>query len=176
MTQKKTDNRRIVSGRNIYIDDKGQAVLYDKKTKIGYVIKESDAESYRLYQNRIAISIAVFMLLTSFLNDWKLPLIAGVILAALLEVRYRRWLPTLTKRTKFRPEKNKTFLQGVIESNDSGRCILLGFLYIIFGILLVANGFVSDQPLFAIICEFGVLAYCLYMGITYFYAVSKMKH
>ena len=60
--------------------------------------------------------------------------------------------------------------------SDSGRCILLGFLYIIFGILLVANGFVSNQPLFAIICEFGVLAYCLYMGITYFYAVSKMKH
>ena len=86
MTQKKTDNRRIVSGRNIYIDDKGQAVLYDKKTKIGDVIKESDAESYRLYQNRIAISIAVFMLLTSFLNDWKLPLIAGVILAGILAV------------------------------------------------------------------------------------------
>ena len=43
-------NQKIISGKNIYKDDKGRDVLYIISKKIGYVIQEKDQKGYTLIQ------------------------------------------------------------------------------------------------------------------------------
>ena len=88
--------RGAIAGRNIYIDDKGQTIMYISRTQTGYILKEKDAKNFNLYHNRIAIGIAVAMLLMSFTNDWRISIIAGIILLryyniALLKLGYQHY-------------------------------------------------------------------------------------
>ena len=95
----------VIAGRNVYINEKGQHILYDKATSRGYIIPESQSGSFVLYHNRIALAIAVGMLLAAFMNTWQMPLVIAVIFYALLELRYRRnWLPSLAHKEHYRPE------------------------------------------------------------------------
>ena len=49
--------RGAIAGRNIYIDDKGQTIMYISRTQTGYILKEKDAKNFNLYHNRIALGI-----------------------------------------------------------------------------------------------------------------------
>ena len=106
--------RGAIAGRNIYIDDKGQTIMYISRTQTGYILKEKDAKNFNLYHNRIAIGIAVAMLLMSFTNDWRISIIAGIILFAVLQYRFvKAWLPTLPQIPNFNQNRKNPLLKDL---------------------------------------------------------------
>ena len=148
--------RGAIAGRNIYIDDKGQTIMYISRTQTGYILKEKDAKNFNLYHNRIALGIAVAMLLMSLTSEWRIAIIAGLVL--------------------FKPKQKKSFIEGLVETNNKGRCILLAVLYALLGILLVVNGIIIKSDIVVIIFEVATMLACLYMSAQYIIAISKMKY
>lgn len=168
--------RGAIAGGNIYIDDKGQTIMYISRTKTGYILKEKDAKNFSLYHNRIALGIAVAMLLMSLTSDWRISIIAGFVLFGVLQYRFvKSWLPTLPQIPNFKPKQKKSFIEGLIETNNKGRCALLAVLYALLGILLVVNGIIIKSDIVVIIFEVATMLACLYMSAQYIIAISKMK-
>ena len=168
--------RGAIAGRNIYIDDKGQTIMYISRTKTGYILKEKDAKNFSLYHNRIALGIAVAMLLMSLTSDWRISIIAGFVLFGVLQYRFvKSWLPTLPQIPNFKPKQKKSFMEGLVETNNKGRCALLAVLYALLGILLVVNGIIIKSDIVVIIFEVATMLACLYMSAQYIIAISKMK-
>ena len=168
--------RGAIAGRNIYIDDKGQTIMYISRTKTGYILKEKDAKNFSLYHNRIALGIAVAMLLMSLTGDWRISIIAGFVLFGVLQYRFvKSWLPTLPQIPNFKPKQKKSFMEGLVETNNKGRCALLAVLYALLGILLVVNGIIIKSDIIVIIFEVATMLACLYMSAQYIIAISKMK-
>ena len=169
--------RGAIAGRNIYIDDKGQTIMYISRTQTGYILKEKDAKNFNLYHNRIALGIAVAMLLMSLTSDWRISIIAGLVLFGVLQYRFvKSWLPTLPQIPNFKPKQKKSFIEGLVETNNKGRCILLAVLYALLGILLVVNGIIIKSDIVVIIFEVATMLACLYMSAQYVIAISKMKY
>ena len=169
--------RGAIAGRNIYIDDKGQTIMYISRTQTGYILKEKDAKNFNLYHNRIALGIAVAMLLMSLTSDWRISIIAGLVLFGVLQYRFvKSWLPTLPQIPNFKPKQKKSFIEGLVETNNKGRCILLAVLYALLGILLVVNGIIIKSDIVVIIFEVATMLACLYMSAQYIIAISKMKY
>ena len=168
--------RGAIAGRNIYIDDKGQTIMYISRTQTGYILKEKDAKNFNLYHNRIALGIAVAMLLMSLTSDWRISIIAGLVLFGVLQYRFvKSWLPTLPQIPNFKPKQKKSFIEGLVETNNKGRCILLAVLYALLGILLVVNGILIKSDIVVIIFEVATMLACLFMSAQYVIAISKMK-
>ena len=168
--------RGAIAGRNIYIDDKGQTIMYISRTQTGYILKEKDAKNFNLYHNRIALGIAVAMLLMSLTSDWRISIIAGLVLFGVLQYRFvKSWLPTLPQIPNFKPKQKKSFIEGLVETNNKGRCILLAVLYALLGILLVVNGILIKSDIVVIIFEVATMLACLYMSAQYIIAISKMN-
>ena len=169
--------RGAIAGRNIYIDDKGQTIMYISRTQTGYILKEKDAKNFNLYHNRIALGIAVAMLLMSSLtSDWRISIIAGLVLFGVLQYRFvKSWLPTLPQIPNFKPKQKKSFIEGLVETNNKGRCILLAVLYAMLGVLLVVNGIIIKSDIVIIVFEVATMLACLYMSAQYVIAISKMK-
>jgi|GEM_PF-247509 hypothetical protein len=169
--------RGAIAGRNIYIDDKGQTIMYISRTQTGYILKEKDAKNFNLYHNRIALGIAVAMLLMSLTSDWRISIIAGLVLFGVLQYRFvKSWLPTLPQIPNFKPKQKKSFIEGLVETNNKGRCILLAVLYALLGILLVVNGIIIKSDIVVIIFEVATMLACLYMSAQYIIAISKMPN
>ena len=169
--------RGAIAGRNIYIDDKGQTIMYISRTQTGYILKEKDAKNFNLYHNRIALGIAVAMLLMSLTSDWRISIIAGLVLFGVLQYRFvKSWLPTLPQIPNFKPKQKKSFIEGLVETNNKGRCILLAVLYALLGILLVVNGILIKSDIVVIIFEVATMLACLFMSAQYIIAISKMKY
>ena len=168
--------RGAIAGRNIYIDDKGQPIMYISRTQTGYILKEKDAKTFNLYHNRIALGIAVAMLLMSLTSDWRISIIAGLVLFGVLQYRFvKSWLPTLPQIPNFKPKQKKSFIEGLVETNNKARCILLAILYAMLGVLLVVNGIIIKSDIVIIIFEVVTMLACLYMSAQYVIAISKMK-
>ena len=168
--------RGAIAGRNIYIDEKGQTIMYISRTQTGYILKEKDAKNFNLYHNRIALGIAVAMLLMSFTNDWRISIIAGLVLFGVLQYRFvKALLPTLPQIPNFKPKQKKSFIEGLVETNNKGRCILLAVLYAMLGILLLVNGIIIKSEAIVIAFEAVTMLACLYMSAQYVIAISKMK-
>ena len=78
------------------------------RTQTGYILKEKDAKNFNLYHNRIALGIAVAMLLMSLTSDWRISIIAGLVLFGVLQYRFvKSWLPTLPQIPNFKPKTEK---------------------------------------------------------------------
>jgi hypothetical protein len=80
-------NQPSVSGFSVYQDKHGRDVYYDFITKNGYLILESNAGQFSLYQKRFIIPLIVFALLLnyrigSFYFDIYIAALAAIIVLA----------------------------------------------------------------------------------------------
>ena len=97
-------------------------------------------------------------------------------LFGVLQYRFvKSWLPTLPQIPNFKPKQKKSFIEGLVETNNKGRCILLAVLYAMLGVLLVVNGIIIKSDIVIIIFEVVYYACSLYMSAQYVIAISKMK-
>lgn len=166
----------VVSGRNVYVDRKGQRILYVPSRRCGYIVREKDENGFVLYHNRLAIVIAVFMIGLSFNLNWMTIGLISIVFYCLLEWRYRsHYLPSMTCITNFKPEQQHTRIESLVEEHNLPRTILLAVLYLALGILMVINGYQMKAQLWMLIGDYGVLAFCIYFSSQYFIAAWRMS-
>lgn len=164
-----------VAGRNIYQSDTGKNVLYNKKTKTGYVIREKDEKAFRLYHNRYAITVAVFMLCYGFIPNVVYTAIIAIGFAIVLEIKYRKnFLPSLPRIENFKPRNQISLVDGIANTHEKKRCVLLMVLYLALGILMVVNGYQTNHSTTLLVMDYLICGFTTYMAIIYILAIKKM--
>ncbi|MGI6608665.1 MAG: hypothetical protein ACOX1F_06830 [Erysipelotrichaceae bacterium] len=171
-----SNKQRVLSGRNIYKDEKGRDVLYIKSHNIGYIIQEKNQQQYTLFSNRYIISGLAGILAANF----NVPVIYSLFIAAgtlaFLEYRYRtNFLPSLSHIKNFRPTNNVSALDAMIAEKNKMRNLILSALYILFGVLIVLNGIQMEASPVIMAGNVLVAVAALYMGIMNFIAFIKIK-
>ena len=166
-----------ISGRNIYVTDKHQTVLYDKRSQKGYLLMEKDQRKMVVYQNRWLIVLLVFMFGLMMGLKWTTMLGISTIVAILLEYSYRMvFLRSLNPVKKFVPNQTKTLTEAIAETATKKTALTHGSLMILLGVLLVYNSFTSPQSSTAlIVCSFIACAVCAFYGIAYLKASASCK-
>lgn len=172
-TNKKKNN---ISGRNIYQDEKGRNILYNKNTGIGYLIQEKDERAYSMYKNRFVIVLIGVILALNFLAPPAICVGGGVITAGVLEFRYRKiFLPTLVQITNFKPYKNITLIEQMVTSGDKNKVLLYGILFILFAVLLIFNGIEMKLSNLLMILNLGLAFAAIIFAGFHLFAYTKMR-
>ncbi|MCI5773824.1 MAG: hypothetical protein MR210_04605 [Erysipelotrichaceae bacterium] len=169
--------KEIVAGRNIYILDDGQKVLYDRFSKGAYIIKERHVNQLSYYTNRYIIALVLGILIATFKVNIIICIVAGVLALAISEFKYRKFLDTLTQVPNFDIKKyhNVSRIDGIVQEGKKGRAALLAFLYLALAVLIVLNGILQNHAMYMLIIE-GIIAIVgLYFAITNIIAITKMK-
>ncbi len=165
-----------VTGRNIFQDDKGRNILYNFKTKTGYIIQEKDERAYRLYANRYVILIIMFVLLINFIKNLYLVFGLLLILGIMLEYSYRkRFIPSLTCIQNMKPFKKLSPIDSLVELGDKKRCLFLSIMYLALGILIVINGIQIKLSPFVMAGNVIVAIGAVYFAVINLIAYTKIK-
>lgn len=174
-------NQPSVSGFSVYQDKHGRDVYYDFITKNGYLILESNAGQFSLYQKRFIIPLIVFALLLnyrigSFYFDIYIAALAAIIVLVGLEFLFRfRFLRSLTVIPNFRPERKTSYLEQINKTNEKNVLLIKALLYLLFGVLLAVYAFMKEiTELELIIMLIISVVICIY-GIIYLVALAKRK-
>ena len=174
-------NQPSISGFSIYQDKHGRDVYYDFITRNGYLILESNASQFNLYQKRLIIPLIVFALLLnyrigSFYINIYLAALAALIVLVGLEFLFRfRFLRSLTVIPNFRPERKMSYFEQVNERNEKNVLLMKALLYLLFGVLLGVYAFMKEMSTVELAILLIVsLVICIY-GITYLVALKKKK-
>ncbi|MEG0077873.1 hypothetical protein [Anaerorhabdus sp.] len=166
----------IVSGRNIYQDEKGRNILYNKNTGVGYLIQAKDEKSYNLYKNRYLYVIIAVILAVNFLASLEICVVIGILFALFLEYRYRtKFIPSLVQITNFKPYENLTFIDQMVKNGNANKILLSGILYIAFAILLVLNGIQMELSNLLMIANIALACGALVFSGIHFVAYARMK-
>lgn len=143
-----SSNRQLLTGKNIYLDRKGQYIYFNKKSNIGYRIPIDQINKYRFLQTRYILALVVYIILSDFFGMPQfLGIFAGIALLAYTSYDYyKKFLPNLTQFHNFVPDPKQGEI-ALLTNEDTPRLYLKVFLYAIFGILLILNAFVSEASL-----------------------------
>jgi hypothetical protein len=168
--------QKIISGKNIYKDDKGRDVLYLKSQNTGYVIQEKNYQAYTLYSNRYALSVIAGILAANFNVPVLYSVIITIIIMVFLEYRYRTsFLPSLDHIKNFKPTNNISTLDAMIMENNKARNLTLTVLYPVFGVLMIINGIQMKVSPIIMGGNILIALAALYMAIMNFVAFTKIN-
>lgn len=173
---KNNNKKRIIAGRNIYQDEKGRNIFYNKNTCIGYVIQEKDESQFLLYKSRFLYVAIGVILAVNFIANIYICLLVGAALLALLEYKYRaKFLPSLIQITNFKPYQTSSFVEQIVQKGDKPKSILTSVLYLAFAILLIINGIQMQLSDILMVGNIVIAAGAVYFSGIYFFAALKIK-
>lgn len=165
-----------ISGRNIYLDRRGQTVYYDMFSKKGYIIDSNAENKFYIYRNRYILIALAVMLVGEYFPSWNQAIIAGLAVCVLAEIMYRiKFLPSLRQTTKFDRGAKRTLLKAIIEANDFKKTVLRAVLYIAFAVLIVINALMMNAETPIIVICVALSIFGAYNAIVNIMAIIKMK-
>lgn len=127
-------------GLSIFQDERGRNIYFDRISKMGYVIQDKDVKMYTVYSNRYIIPITAAILLGYFVIKPIWAALFAVVLMIVMEVMFRKkFLPSLTRMEKFKPQKRASVLQRIIDTNDKKKVFIQIMLYFSLAVLLIWN-------------------------------------
>lgn len=121
----------------VFIDKHGRSLYYDHKTKVAYIIPNTDATKFKLYYYRFVVAVAAFVLSSNYFLIWYYALTASILLFF-----YLRWYFYHKLMANYAMIKN--FDVNSIPTNRTptetkGKSILRMVLYLLLGILIILN-------------------------------------
>ncbi len=166
-------NNRL-QGHNIFYDKHNRPILYVKRQKRGYRISAELEKQYRVLSSRVIIALIVFIFLYILFNiNIFISIPISIAAYIYLEWRYRKMLDNCTIIENYEPDPSQVIS---IDDGKDSEMILKALLYIILGVLLVVNAFVTpdiknDVAVFTVSLCVAVIACAL--GLRYVYYVIK---
>lgn len=169
-------NNNHVRGMNVYLDDKGRDVYYDRLfTKCGYLIQEKDKGTYAMYANRFIIPIIAAVLAMNFILTEKQSIIMGIGLYFILEALFRfKFLPSLTKLKKFKPTK-KLRLVEQIQTLGRNKLLLLSILLVVLAVLILINAYTEGYSGLVLVLNYIFAIGAVFYAVTYIRAFMQIK-
>lgn len=135
-------NKRGYRGANVYINNRGQSIYYDRFRKCGYVITDESATKFNLYSNRYLFIALAVILSGNFLASWKVCIIVGIIAAVAAELAFRfHYLPSMTCIQNYTSDKKENVIARIVATDDQNKILIKILLFIALSILIVMNAY-----------------------------------
>ena len=163
-------------GRNIYLDDKGRDIYYDRISKNGYIITEADMRKFYYYQNRYVLILIAIVLGYNFIASLQTCILIGVVAGVIAEWTFRKkFLPSLTMLVGFKPEKRIPPYQQIAQNDPKNKIILKAVLYMLLAVLLVLNAWIEQlsSALFVLSCLVALVS--VYAAVMNLLAIKEVK-
>ena len=164
-------------GSNIYLDDLGRNVYYDKLTKEAYLIQDKDFKSFSFYSNRYVLVVGSIIVFSVFLESFVVCTSIALCLVIVLEIIFRKkYLPTLIKLDNFKANNKLSYVDQEVDGNSSSKTKLKVFLFILLAILLGANAYIEEFKGFELIITGIIIIFALVLAAMNIKALSKKKN
>lgn len=165
-------NRNDLSRFNIFRNKKGQRVYYDRRSKTGYIIQESDIKKFQVINSRVFMAAALGILCYGFLdlNVYICAVIAAIVFV-ISEIYFQKFFLKSFPQTKN--------LEGIIfvdpkearlgQSSGAFWVKIVGYWACAIGIAVI--NFFSNYPLWQKVCIYGLALYAVYNGALHLIAL-----
>ncbi len=168
----------IVGGFSIYHDDKNRTIYYHRFSKRAYVIKPGDFQLYRTYSMRFFLALAVVVVLFSFSDSFLAnPLFAigvGIIVFAVLQVKFNGFLKRCTSIANFDPTNAYGHIQ-LLAMEENKRMILKIVLFLALAVLVIYNSYQQQYELLSMVITWALAIYALFQVVVQFIALNYKR-
>lgn len=169
-----TKGSTIIAGRHIYRNDHGQTILYDKHSGCGYIINKQSEGKFTVYYHRLLITLLVLIFGINMGVTWKIMVPVSLLLLLILQVMYRvKFLPSLTCIKKYVPAEKRSLSDSIAETQTRSGCITYGLALLVFGVMIVINGYVSHLSAVMLTADWAILAGCAVLAYFFLTAAGK---
>lgn len=127
-------------GLNVYQDDKGRYVYYNRLSKKAYQILRSDYKKFNVLSTRFLTSIAVGYLAYALSNNLIIGAVAAVLIYVSMFIAFNKaFIKGDTYVDNFKPDRSESFVSRMSKNTTKGKCIILIVLLIAIAVLSVIN-------------------------------------
>ncbi len=162
-----------LEGMNIYRDKKNQKIYLDPITKNGYVITPTKEKTFKT-QSNVPLYTALVGVFCYALFDfsWWVSLLAMVVVFAILEYRFRKFLGSCTRYSNFKPSKVH---QPTSYSSPDGIIYLKIALFSALAILLIVSVVISNTNKEVFFGSIAVAVACIFIALKYVSIIVSRK-
>ncbi len=162
-----------LEGMNIYRDKKNQKIYLDPITKNGYVITPAKEKTFKT-QSNVPLYTALVGVFCYALFDfsWWVSLLAMVVVFAILEYRFRKFLGSCTRYSNFKPSKVH---QPTSYSSPDGIIYLKIALFSALAILLIVSVVISNANKEVFFGSIAVAVACIFIALKYVSIIVSRK-
>ena len=130
-------NKSSITGANIYKDNKGRTIFYDRYAKKAYMIPKQDENTYYYWSLRAALCLTAALLLYLATSMWWLSIAAGAVLYLVSTVLfYRIFVNSLPPAKGFHIDHEVTGLRKIYNNLSFRRSIIGVPLFIAMFVML----------------------------------------
>ncbi len=162
-----------LEGMNIYTDKKGQKVYLDPITKNGYVITPAKEKTFKTQSNAPLYTALVGVFSYALFDfSWWVTIIAMVVVFALLEYRFRKFLNSCTRLSNFKPNKAH---QPTVYSSPDSIIYLKIVMFTALAVLLVVSVVCFETTQAVFFGSVAVAVACAYIDFKYISIIISRK-
>lgn len=166
-------------GFNLYQDEKNRTIYKHPLIKQAVYIPTYDYKMFDLYRKRYILTVSVFVVLFTLLNEWfGIPFWVSILIAllvwAFMEWKFYSFLKNEQPVKKFQPEKYKGYYDN-FEAQGLGKVILKTVLYLLIGILIVFNSYYEGYDGAYLVISWIVLGLVILYAIFQIVVYAKVK-
>lgn len=171
------DEKVSPSGINIYQDDRGRTIYFDRFTKRGYVITDKETKNYMTFQNRFFIALAALILTYSLVKNIFVAIFVCLLVVVALELAFRKkFLARLTYMSNFKPMHRQCIVKQLANKTSKTRLLLKSILYLTLAVLLVLNALEKKHDITLIAVSYGIAGIVTVVSIVHFIAYFNTKN
>ncbi len=168
---------------SLYVDSRGRKILVDKATKKAYIIKKEQVNKSGFYANRYVMAV----ILTGFFGfyfNWIWGIIAGLALAIVLELFYRKGFLTSLEEVdgfemKAAPKREEVYAKlGKKENVIKLVCgIVLPLLLVVYVLMTIANSetVLTTNNIILFVFSGAASIYAIYIAVVTCKALAIIK-
>lgn len=139
-----TNNNQKAIGFNMYNDDKGRTIYYDKFSKKAYLIEKKEESKFLFYSSRLPTGFAVGYIAYYLTDTWSIAIFAGIAAYLVLLFFFRfMFLKDLIEIKNFVPGKKQPLIERLSDRFEVSRIIVIIILALALSIGSAVNAYVS---------------------------------
>lgn len=163
-------------GFNLYYDDNGRTVYYDRINKKAYQISKKEESKYFFFSSRPITAFALGYLAYYLTKSWAITIFVGVVTYLLMLLFFRKmFLADLPVAPKFIPGKKEPLYVRFANVFSVNRIIVIIVLALLLSVGTFINAYLSDYSetikILNYVLAFGALVFALF----YMYVLKYKK-
>lgn len=163
-------------GFNLYTDEGGRTIYYDRINKKGYQISKKEESKYFFFSSRPVTAFALGYLAYYLSNNWIITIFVAVATYLVMLFFFRKmFLPDLVELPKFVPGKKEPLYVRFAHTFDNRRIIVIIVLAFLLSIGTLVNAYLSDYDQIAKILNYVLAAGAFIFGCFYIYVLNYKK-
>ncbi|MBQ0036989.1 MAG: hypothetical protein KBT35_08760 [Firmicutes bacterium] len=163
-------------GFNLYADEGGRTIYYDRINKKGYLISKKEESKYFFFSSRPVTAFALGYLAYYLSHNWIITIFVAVVAYLVMLFFFRKmFLADLPELPKFVPGKKEPLYARFAHTFSSTRIIVIIVLAFLLSIGTCINAYISNYDQITKILNYALAVGAFIFGCFYIYVLIYKK-